>query len=120
LTYKKEKEVIKMLNTKKARSYLPALQPKDNLPFEKNTGVLYSFDPLRVKIQHNKVYINAIAILIDNKVVSLKDSFSELSNVISDTVYREKTGFKKDYSKVRSLYDELSGKDEGKMFWYDK
>jgi hypothetical protein len=109
-----------MLTTKKARNYKPAFKPIDNLPFEKGTGVLYEFDPKRVKIQHNRVYIGCIAILIDDEPVSLRDSFSELSSVISSKVYEEKTGFKNDYSKVKNLYDELSGIDENKFFWCDK
>ena len=70
-------------------------------------------------IQHNRVYIDCIAILIDNEVVSLRDSFSELTSVISNKVYDEKLNHKRDFSKVRSLYDELSGENEGKNFWFN-
>ena len=101
-----------MLTTKKARAYKPALQPMDNVDFERGGKPIYMFNPLRITIQHNKVYKGAIAILIDGKVISLKDSFTALTDAVSRVQYNSKVD-----DKVLRLYDELSGKDENEDFW---
>lgn len=109
-----------ILTTAKARRYKPAISPADNAPFEKATGVLWEFDPLRIRIQHNKVYPGAVAILIDNVVVDWRDSYSALTDAVTYKVYEELTGFKQDYTKAQRLYDMVSGADEGANFWEDK
>jgi hypothetical protein len=101
-----------MLNTRKARAYKPAFQPLDNIDFKKGGKPIYKFDPMRVTIQKNIVFKGAKAILIDDKVVSLKDSYSALTEAVSRVHYGLTIS-----KKVEELYDQLSGKEEGENFW---
>lgn len=104
-----------MLTTKKARAYKPAFTPSSKLDFEREKdSYIYTFETKRVKIQHNKIYKNAIAILIDNKVISLKDSYAGLTDAVSKVYYNRPVE-----ERITKLYNELSGRDEGAFFWFD-
>ena len=95
--------------TKNARNYILKSNIKD-------------FDVDRITVEKNTVFYGAYAILIDGKPYELRDNYTALTSAVltvaclengltlSDTVMKQQ-------EKAQSLYDELSGKNEGKNFW---
>jgi len=100
---------------------MPRLTTNNAIRYIKNNNIDFDFDN-KITIEHNKVYSGAVAILINGIVYSLRDSFSELSNVVLNFTwytkhFKSESMLNEKHLKVKKLYDELSGKDESKQFW---